>query len=79
MNFRFKIKCKHCNNEFETDYSNKKYCSQECYDTHRTVYLRERQREKTRLKRGTYNKWIRELRKKGYLVLSPQKLKEISQ
>ena len=66
--------CKQCGMEFGTHYGNKKYCSNKCFQKHRTIHHKTYSLNYYRIKRGTFKKWADELIKYGYTVIEPREI-----
>ena len=71
------IKCKCCDRDFETTNANKRYCSKECHDISRKIYVNDWQKKQFRRLNHTVEKWVGILRDQGYVVILPSKLVEI--
>ena len=72
------IKCNLCDKEFETDKSNKKYCSLICSYEVKRINHKKYQRVWSRKRRGMYLRWANFLKEEGWIVISPKEAIKIS-
>ena len=66
-------KCILCDREFEKDRKDRKCCSKKCRKEYRKLRHKVYSKNWIRERRGTLEKWAKELLKNGWIVIAPSK------